>query len=63
VLPGRGAHLKEKIAKVKQQMQTLEVIGQQIKACEDAGSGLQPESSCQDHRRRSADRCDEGVGR
>ena len=27
VLPGRVEHLKEKIAKVKQQMQTLEAIG------------------------------------
>jgi transposase len=34
VLPGRVAHLKEKIAKVKQQMQALEVIGEQMKASE-----------------------------
>jgi transposase len=34
VLPGRVAHLKEKIARVKQQMQALEVIGEQMKASE-----------------------------
>jgi len=40
VLPGRVAHLKEKIAKVKQQMQTLEAIGQQMKASEDGQISL-----------------------
>jgi transposase len=35
VLPGRVAHLKDKIAKVKQQMQAMEVIGEQMKASED----------------------------
>jgi hypothetical protein len=35
VLPGRVAHLKDKIAKVKQQMQELQVIGEQMKASED----------------------------
>ena len=40
VLPGRVAHLKEKIAKVKQQMQALEVIGEQMKASEDGQISL-----------------------
>jgi len=35
VLPSRVAHLKEKIVKVKEQMQTLGDIGKQMKACED----------------------------
>lgn len=35
VLPGRVAHLKDKIAKVRQQMQALEAIGEQMKASED----------------------------
>ena len=35
VLPSRVDHLKEKIAKVKQQMQALGEIGEQMKACED----------------------------
>ena len=34
VLPGRVAHLKEKIDKVKQQMQALECIGEQMRASE-----------------------------
>lgn len=40
VLPGRVAHLKEKIAKVKQQMQALEEIGEQMKASEDGQISL-----------------------
>jgi transposase len=40
VLPGRVAHLKDKIAKVKQQMQALEVIGEQMKAAEDGQISL-----------------------
>ena len=35
VLPSRVAHLKQKIATVKEQMQTLEDIGKQMKACDD----------------------------
>jgi transposase len=40
VLPGRVAHLKDKIAKVKQQMQALETIGEQMKASEDGQISL-----------------------
>ena len=40
VLPGRVAHLKEKIAKVKQQMQALEAIGEQMTASEDGQISL-----------------------
>ncbi len=40
VLPGRVAHLKEKIVKVKQQMQALEAIGEQMKASEDGQISL-----------------------
>ena len=40
VLPGRVAHLKEKIAKVKQQMQALERIGEQMRASEDGQISL-----------------------
>jgi len=40
VLPGRVAHLKDKIAKVKQQMQALEAIGEQMKASEDGQISL-----------------------
>lgn len=40
VLPGRMAHLKDKIAKVKQQMQALEVNGEQMKASEDGQISL-----------------------
>jgi transposase len=40
VLPGRVAHLKEKIAKVKQQMQALATIGEQMKASEDGQISL-----------------------
>ena len=40
VLPGRVAHLKEKIARVKQQMQALEAIGEQMKASEDGQISL-----------------------
>jgi transposase len=40
VLPGRVTHLKDKIAKVKQQMQTLEAIGEQMKASEDGQISL-----------------------
>jgi hypothetical protein len=40
VLPGRVAHLKEKIAKVKRQTQALEVIGEQMKASEDGQISL-----------------------
>ncbi len=40
VLPGRVAHFKEKIAKVKQQMQALEAIGEQMKASEDGQISL-----------------------
>jgi hypothetical protein len=35
VIPSRFDHLQEKIAKVKQQMQALGEIGEQMKACED----------------------------
>jgi len=35
VLPGRVAHLKDKIAKVKLQMHTLWAFGEQMKASED----------------------------
>lgn len=40
VLPSRVAHLKEKIAKVKQQMQALEVIGEQMTASADGQISL-----------------------
>ena len=40
VLPGQVAHFKEKIAKVKQQMQALEAIGEQMKASEDGQISL-----------------------
>jgi len=40
VLPGRVVHLKDKIAKVKQQMQALEAIGEQMKAAEDGQISL-----------------------
>ena len=40
VLPGRVAHLKEKITKVKQQMQALEAIGEQMKESEDGQISL-----------------------
>ena len=40
VLPSRVAHLKEKIAKVKQQMQALGEIGEQMKASEDGQISL-----------------------
>ena len=40
VLPGRVAHLKEKIAKVKEQMQALEAIGEQMKAAADGQISL-----------------------
>ena len=40
VLPSRVAHLKEKIAKVKQQMQALATIGEQMKASEDGQISL-----------------------
>ena len=40
VLPGRVAHLKDKIAKVKQQMRALEAIGEQMKASEDGQISL-----------------------
>jgi transposase len=40
VLPSRVAHLKEKIAKVKQQMHTLGQIGEQMKASEDGQISL-----------------------
>ena len=40
VLPGRVAHLEEKIAKVKQQMQALERIGEQMRASEDGQISL-----------------------
>ena len=40
VLPSRVAHLKEKIAKVKQQMQALATIGEQMKVSEDGQISL-----------------------
>ena len=40
VLPGRVAHLKDKIAKVRQQMQALEAIGEQMEASEDGQISL-----------------------
>ena len=40
VLPGRVAHLNEKIAKVKQQMQALKAIGEQMQASEDGQISL-----------------------
>ena len=40
VLPSRVDHLKEKIAKVKEQMQTLGEIGEQMKATEDGQISL-----------------------
>lgn len=40
VLPGRVAHLKDKIAKVKQQMQALDAIGEQMKSSEDGQISL-----------------------
>ncbi|WP_418315762.1 IS1182 family transposase [Piscinibacter sakaiensis] len=40
VLPGRVAHLKEKITKVKQQMKALEAIGEQMKVSEDGQISL-----------------------
>ena len=40
VLPGRVAHLKEKIVEVKQQMQALEAIGEQMKESEDGQISL-----------------------
>jgi len=38
VLPSRVDHLKEKIAKIKEQMKTLGEIGEQMKASEDGQS-------------------------
>ena len=38
VLPGRVARLKEKIAKVRKQMRTLDGIGEQMKASEEPHS-------------------------
>lgn len=40
VLPGRVAHLKDKIAKVKQQMQALDAIGEQMKSSQDGQISL-----------------------
>jgi hypothetical protein len=40
VLPNRVAHLKEKIAKVKEQMQTLGSVGEQMKASPDGQISL-----------------------
>jgi transposase len=40
VLPGRVTHLKEKIVKVKQQMQALEAIGERMKASKDGQISL-----------------------
>jgi hypothetical protein len=40
VLPGRVAHLKEKITKVKQQIQALNEIGERMKASEDGQISL-----------------------
>ena len=40
VLPGRVTHLKEKIVKVKQQMQSLEAIGERMKASKDGQISL-----------------------
>jgi len=40
VLPSRVAHLKAKIARVKEQMQTLDKIGEQMKASEDGQISL-----------------------
>jgi transposase len=40
VLPSRVAHLKEKITKVRQQMQALEAIGEQMKATQDGQISL-----------------------
>jgi hypothetical protein len=40
VLPGRVAHLKDKITKVKQQIQALNEIGEQMKSSEDGQISL-----------------------
>jgi hypothetical protein len=40
VLPGRVAHLKDKISKVKQQIQALNDIGEQMKASQDGQISL-----------------------
>jgi transposase len=40
VLPGRVAHLKEKVAKVKEQMRALEAIGEQMKTSKDGQISL-----------------------
>jgi transposase len=40
VLPGRVAHLKEKIARIKQQMQALDGIGERMKKSEDGQISL-----------------------
>jgi transposase len=40
VLPGRVAHLKDKIVKVKQRMQALQAIGEQMKTSEDGQISL-----------------------
>jgi len=40
VLPGRVAHLKDKLIKVKQQIQALNEIGEQMKASEDGQISL-----------------------
>ena len=40
VLPSRVAHLKEKIAKVKQHMQALDAIGEQMKLADDGQISL-----------------------
>ena len=40
LLPGRVAHLKDKITKVKQQIQALNEIGEQMKASEDGQISL-----------------------
>jgi len=56
VLPGRVAHLKDKIAKVRQQMQALEAIGEQMKASEDG------QISMTDHDARSMATSGRGTG-
>ena len=46
VLPSRVDHLKEKIAKVKQQMHALGEIGEQMKSCEDHQISLTDPNAC-----------------
>lgn len=56
VLPGRVAHLKDKITRVKQQIQALNEIGEQMKSSEDG------QISLTDHDARSMGTSGRGTG-